>query len=254
MKIPIVLTAFGTTTKAFKNYALIEKILRKNFPGHEIHWAYSSRIVRERMAKRGTTELKHPHQVLEKLGAKGHKWAVVQSMHLICGHEFYRLVDEVRQSHVRTSIGLPLLSSIEDYEAVVKGLGSRFHDLENQAVVLIGHGTDHPICSSYVALNHMFRESFGPNIYVGVIEGQPSRNRIVDAVIRSKLKRVHLVPFMLVAGTHFKEDLAGDDDSWKTAFEQKQISVSIKPEGVGSIPEIHHIFCRHIREACDVIP
>jgi len=68
MKIPIVLTAFGTTTKAFNTYAFIEKIIRKNFPGHEIHWAYSSRIVRERMAKRSTAELKHPHQVLENLG------------------------------------------------------------------------------------------------------------------------------------------------------------------------------------------
>jgi len=254
MKIPIVLTAFGTTTKAFKNYALIEKILRKNFPGHEIHWAYSSRIVRERMAKRSTAELKHPHQVLENLRAKGHQWAVVQSMHLICGHEFYRLVEEVKQSPIRTSIGLPLLSSTEDYEAVVKGLGSRFHDPENHAVVLIGHGTDHPIWSSYMALNHMFCERFGPNIYVGVIEGHPSRDKIVNDVTMSGLKRVHLIPFMLVAGTHFKEDLAGDDDSWKTAFEQKQISVSIKPEGIGSIPEIHHIFCRHIREACAVIP
>ena len=28
--------------------------------------------------------------------AKGHQWAIAQSMHLICGHEFYRLVDDVR--------------------------------------------------------------------------------------------------------------------------------------------------------------
>ena len=59
---------------------------------------------------------------LEELKEMGYSWAVVQSLHLLCGHEFYRLVEEVKQSSVRTSIGLPLLSGPEDYEAVVQGL------------------------------------------------------------------------------------------------------------------------------------
>ena len=36
-----------------------------------------------------------------------------------------------------------------------------------------------------------------------------------------KPSRVHLAPFMIVAGDHAHNDLAGDDaDSWKSQFEQ----------------------------------
>ncbi len=252
MKTPIVMAAFGTTTKAIETYSFMNESISERFPGHEIIWSYSSRMVKDWIKKRRNIDLKHPHEVLYKLKERGHTWAVVQSLHLICGHEFYRLVEEVKQRSVRTSVGLPLLSSPRDYEAVVQGLGSRFQDLETQAMVLVGHGTDHPIWSSYVALNHMFRDRFGPNIYVGVVEGHPSRDGIINAVIRSGIKRVRLIPLMLVAGTHFQEDLAGNEDSWKTNFEEKGVAVSVDPTGLGYKREIIDIFCRHVEEALDV--
>ncbi len=252
--IPIVMAAFGTTTRALETYAFIDEICRERFAGHEILWSYSSRMVKDWIKKRRDIDLKHPHQVLSELKDKGHKWAVVQSLHLLCGHEFYRLVEEVGESPVRTSIGLPLLCDHEDYEAVVRGLGKDLSQNEDEAVILVGHGTDNPIWSSYLALHHMFRKEFGSNIYVGVVEGDPSRDKIVAAVKGAGVERVRLVPFMFVAGTHFQEDLAGDDDSWKTAFEERGISVLLEERGLGFRQEIVEIFCRHIREALDVIP
>ena len=254
MKIPIVMAAFGTTTKAMKTYSFIDKSLKGHFPDHEILWSYSSRMVKDWIKKRRNIDLKHPHQVLAELKEKGYSWVVVQSLHLLCGHEFYRLVEEVKKSSVRTSIGLPLLSGPEDYEAVVQGLGSSFPDIEDETIVLVGHGTDHPIWSSYVALHHMFRERFGPRIFMGVVEGYPSRAEIVEAVKGAGFKKVRLIPFMLVAGTHFQEDLAGDDDSWRTAFEESDISVSVETKGMGFYHCIVEIFCRHIQDALDIIP
>ena len=254
MKPPVVMAAFGTTTKALETYSFINSILTARFPDHEILWSYSSRMVKDWVKKRRNIDLKHPHQVLFEMKEKGYTWAVVQSLHLLNGHEFCRLVEEVQQSPIRTSMGLPLISSPDDYESVVQSFANRFQNLENQAVVLVGHGTDHPIWSSYVALNHMFRERFGSNIYVGVIEGHPTRDVIVDAVIRSGTKRVRIIPFMLVAGTHFQEDLVGKDDSWKTALEKKNISVSVDTDGLGFNQEIIGIFCKHIEDALDVIP
>jgi len=49
----------------------------------EILWAYSSRMVRDWIKARSDIELKPRYQVLSDLWAKGHQWAVVQSMHLI---------------------------------------------------------------------------------------------------------------------------------------------------------------------------
>ncbi|MBW2345386.1 MAG: sirohydrochlorin cobaltochelatase [Deltaproteobacteria bacterium] len=254
MKIPIVITAFGTTTRALETYSFMNERISERFFDHEIIWSYSSRMVKDWIKERRNIELKHPHQILAELKERGHQWAVVQSLHLLAGHEFYRLIEEVNQGHVRTSVGLPLLTSPEDYEAVVEILGTRFPDHEKEAVVLVGHGTDHPIWSSYVALQHMFREMFGSNIYMGVVEGYPSRKKIVTDVEKSGFRKVRLVPFMLVAGTHFQEDLTGEKDSWKIAFEEKGISVSIETKGLGYNQAIVDIFCKHIQDALDVIP
>jgi len=104
---PIVLAAFGTTSRAMDTYSFIDTSVKRAFPDHPVRWAYTSRMVRSHMRKTHRANMKNPRQVLDKLAAQGHEWAVVQSIHFICGHEFYRLVDEVKESDVRTSIGLP---------------------------------------------------------------------------------------------------------------------------------------------------
>lgn len=254
MEIPIVMAAFGTTTKARNTYSYIDQLLKKRFPDNEIHWAYSSRMVRDRAGKEQSTDMKSPNRVLSQLKEKGHQWAVVQSLHLTCGHEFYRLVDEVKQSNIRTSIGLPLLCSPEDYDAVVENMGDAFCDLESKAVVLVGHGTDHPAWISYAAMHYFFNERYGSNVYVGVVEGRPSRKDILKSVKQTEVKRVRLIPFMLVAGTHVQEDIMGDTDSWKSSFEQEGIAVSVETKGLGFNPRIVEIFLKHIKDALDIIP
>ena len=254
MNIPIVMAAFGTTTKALETYSFMDERMRISFPGHEILWSYSSRMVKDWIKKKRNIELKHPHQVLSELKEKGHKWAVVQSLHLICGHEFYRLIEEVKQVSIRTSIGLPLLSDHEDYEAVAHTLGSDLCDRENEALVFVGHGTDHPAWASYLAFHYIFRERQGRNMFMGVVEDRPSKEEIVEVVLREGFKKVHLVPFMLVAGAHFKEDLIGNDNSWKTAFEERHVSVLCETKGIGNNNEILDIFGKHIADALDVIP
>ena len=74
-----------------------------------------------------------------------------------------------------------------------------------------------------------------------------------------KLKKIFtitlcLIPFMLVAGTHFREDLSDNDGPWKTAFEEKGISVSVEINGIGYYNEIIDIFRKHVEDALDIIP
>lgn len=255
MKTPIVMAAFGTTSRAMETYSFINESVEKHFSDHEIFWSYSSRMVKDRIKKEKNIDLKHPYQVLTELKEKGYPWAVVQSMHLISGHEFYRLVEEAGQCSIRTAMGLPLLYSPEDYQAVMKDLRFSFPQNSGEAIVMVGHGTDHASWSSYLAFHHMFQEKYGPGIYMGMVEeGTPSMEAIVTSVKKSGFKKVHLVPFMLVAGVHFQEDLTGDEDSWKIAFEQENIAVSAHKDGLGLRPGIINIFCKHIQDALDVIP
>jgi sirohydrochlorin cobaltochelatase len=251
---PIVLAAFGTTSRAMDTYSFIDKAVKKAFPEHPVRWAYTSRMVRSHMNTKRRANMKTPQQVLEALGGMGHPWAVVQSLHLINGHEFYRLVDAVRESTVRASIGLPLLTSPGDYQDTAAALRGNGIFAKDAATVLIGHGTDHPAWAAYPALARIL-ESKGANVHVATIEGDDSdMEATIDAVKRSGARSVHLVPMMLVAGVHLEEDITGDEDSWKSGFESAGLKVSVQTDGMGKHPAIVDIFMRHIREALAVIP
>lgn len=58
--IPIILTAFGTTDKAFSTYEQMDRIFKNAFPANEIHWAYSSRMVKHAIKKKQKLDLKIP--------------------------------------------------------------------------------------------------------------------------------------------------------------------------------------------------
>ncbi len=254
MNYPIVIAAFGTTSRARATYALVDTRLKARFPEHEIYWAYCSRIVRHKLS-RSDIDLPSPPTVLKKIAARGHKWAIVQSLNMICGHEFQRLKDEVLNGPVRVSIGHSLLCSATDFIAVSKALAPVFAKNPDEAVVLIGHGTDHCSWSVYPAFENFMKQVYGARAFVGVVEGDwPTKESMIKQVKTAGFKHVRLVPLMLVAGMHFEEDLAGPEDSWKTTFEALEIPVSLELEGLGSRPGIVDIFGDHIESAMDVIP
>ncbi|MFP4258938.1 MAG: sirohydrochlorin cobaltochelatase [Desulfovermiculus sp.] len=255
MNIPIVMAAFGTTTRARRTYDILDAKVKEIYPHHPVHWAFTSRMVRDRIESNQGQSYKHPHQILDELVRSGHEWAVVQSLHLVCGHEFDRLVDEVKDSSLRTSIGLPLLDSPEDYIAALSTLLAEVRAEEDEALVLVGHGTDHAIWAAYPALEHMARKHLHGRIFVGAVEGCPEAEEVVSDVLTAGFSRVCLVPFMLVAGVHFQEDLcAADEDSWKFMFEASGVEVRLESRGMGELPGIGDIFCSHIQDALDVIP
>jgi sirohydrochlorin cobaltochelatase len=72
--------------------------------------------------------------------------------------------------------------------------------------------------------------------------------------VAAGFEKVRLIPFMLVAGTHFREDLTGEDDSWQKSFEDRGIAVEVTDYGMGHIDMITKIYCSHIKAALDIIP
>ncbi|SLM29685.1 conserved hypothetical protein [Desulfamplus magnetovallimortis] len=267
--IPVVVTAFGTTAKAFKTYEKMDAIFKRELPEQPVFWAYSSRMVKHAMKRNSNIDIKDPAEVLLMLKEKGYSWAVLQSLHLIGGHELHRLASEGNRVDIRLSLGLPLLSSPEDYMETARAMESIFCGINpathtsgasakpkaRSAVVLVGHGTDHPTWTSYFALEAIMRDVYSTDsIFTGVVEGFPEMEVTVQRVKQAGFSKVLLVPFMLVAGVHFQEDLTGDEDSWQAAFEKQGIEVSAIGDGLGMLDGISTIFVRHIKDALDVIP
>ena len=74
--VPVILTAFGTTAKAFSTYDKMDAIIREAFPDNPVYWAYSSRMVKHAIAKKKTRNLKDPLEMARILSDQGHPWTV----------------------------------------------------------------------------------------------------------------------------------------------------------------------------------
>jgi len=254
MKYPVIIAAFGTTTRARSAYKQVDAQLKQRFPYNDIYWAYTSRVVRTRLEEQNI-HLPTPQDVLNQLANQGHQWAVVQSYAMLCGHEFYRLKDEVLNGPLRVSIGHSLLCEFDDFVKVIQALAPYFEKDPDEAVILVGHGTDHCCWSVYPAFEHLLIQQYGHRAFVGAVEGDwGDCQTCINQIQKAGFKKVRLVPFMIVAGRHFVEDLTGPEDSWQNLFENQHIQVSVEPVGIGADPSVVDIFGDHIYSALDIIP
>ena len=224
-KVGILLVAFGSSeASAQVSFVNIEKKTKAAFPDIPLRWAYTSTIIRKKLAKQGK-HLDSPEVALAKMMDEGFTHVAVQSLHTIGGEEYHDLHRAVGAFKMmggfqRIILAYPLLATQEDMQRAVGGILENIpkERKKNEAVVLMGHGTPHPSNAFYAAL--MFQLQLAdPNIFVGTVEGYPEVGLIRNLMLKKKIKKAYLMPFMSVAGDHAKNDMAGDeDDSWKTIF------------------------------------
>lgn len=63
-------------------------------------------------------------------------------------------------------------------------------------------------------------------------------------------EKVILAPFMIVAGEHAKNDMAGEEkDSWYSRFCAAGYEVETVVKGLGEYPGIRRILAEHLAEA-----
>jgi sirohydrochlorin cobaltochelatase len=118
---------------------------------------------------------------------------------------------------------------------------------KKEAVVLMGHGTHHPSNAFYAAL--MFQLQLkDPDIFVGTVEGYPAIDLLKELMLKKKIKKAWLIPFMSVAGDHAKNDMAGDeDDSWKSILTQAGIQCVPVLKGTAEYDSFADIWVDHIQ-------
>ena len=224
--------AFGSSEPSAQvSFENIDKKTKAAFPGIPVRWAYTSHIIRKKLAKQGT-HLDSPEVALAKMMDEGFTHVAVQSLHTIGGEEYHDLRRTVGAFKTmggfqRIILGYPLLATQEDMQRTVDAILETIPKdrKKSEAVVLMGHGTHHPSNAFYAAL--MFQLQLqDPNILVGTVEGYPEVDDIKEILLKKKIKKAYLMPFMSVAGDHAKNDMAGDeDDSWKIHFHQSRDSM-----------------------------
>lgn len=217
----ILLVAFGTSEPSAQvSFENLERRTRAAYPEIPVRWAYTSDIIRHKLAERGTP-LDSPEVALAKMRDEGFTHVAVQSLHTIAGaeyHDLQRVVGAFRSmgGFERILLGDPLMATQKDMERVVNAVLSTVPESRraNEAVLLMGHGTHHPSNAFYAAL--MFQlQLVDPNVFIGTVEGFPEIGVIQELLLERGIRKVYLMPLMSVAGDHARNDMAGDqDDSW----------------------------------------
>jgi sirohydrochlorin cobaltochelatase len=265
----IVLTAFGTSTKAEITYGVLERRVREEFPDCEVRWAFTSEVIREKVNARRAAEgrperLLSLDQALTNLKAEGWKKVVVQPLHVFPGEEYDEALNIARNFNGLTiEFGEALLERWESMYAVADALSREFLPPEAGVNVLVAHGTpttNSPANIGYLGLDRYLRRKW-PNAFLGGVDGVVTREDALGDAKKSAVKRVRFLPFMYVAGDHIMNDIMGDaggeeGPSWKAEMEKAGFAVEIstldvdgKPffKGLGFRPEVNDVFMGSIR-------
>ena len=257
----LLLVTFGTSVEsAQKSFANVEKKMKAAFPNTEIRWAYTSHIIRDKLAKEQNKQIDSPEIALAKLMDEGYQEVTLQSLHVLPGAEFHalntnaHLFEAMRGGIKRVKIGYPLLVNNKSMDEV---LDVAFKDIIPQerkpedAVVFMGHGTHHPADAVYSAMMYKAQQK-DPNCYVGTVEGFPTFDEILDMLKAKGTKKAYLIPMMSVAGDHSINDMAGDEeDSWKSMLKAAGIEGVPVLKGLAEYDAVVDIWIKRLKESME---
>lgn len=249
----LLLVAFGTTyEQALPAYENVEEVMRRRFPDRSLRWAYTSNMIRRILAERGDAR-DSPGQALKKLANQGFSDVAVQSLHVIPGYEYDELKAAVLAYEGRfekLAFGAPLLNSHEDVEIIVDHILRNTPEREQgEALVLMGHGSHHAAGLLYVAFDALLREQ-DPLAFAGAVEGYPDLEFILAQCREAGVARVLLLPFMVVAGDHARNDMGGGGpESWDTVFRQNGIEARSVFRGLTELDGPAELFADHLEQA-----
>ncbi|MBR1558886.1 MAG: sirohydrochlorin cobaltochelatase [Clostridia bacterium] len=230
MKRAIIAVSFGTTHADAEESCIrpVEDALRAAFPEWDVFRAWTSRIIVKRMKARGV-DIENEAEALARVRAEGYEKVALVSTHIIPGQEY----DRLRACAGNAPVSAPLLSDDGDLDWMAGLLGDIARQ-EGRTLLLMGHGTEHAANATYLRL----RERLPKTVKLACVEGDLGLDGILDDLEAVPGKKLTLMPLMLVAGDHAKNDLAGDDDSWRTRLEARGFDIALRLTGLGSIPEV----------------
>lgn len=247
----ILVVSFGTSYQETreKTITAIENSLKNAFLDHRMYGAFTSKVVKQKLEREGI-QVFNVKEALEQMLCDGVTELLVQSTHMIHGVEYEVMMEELKlysDKFTKMEYGQPLLSSEVDYEELARIIYSEYPVDDDEALVVMGHGSNHHANAAYPAFEYVLRDMGHENMLVGTVEGYPSFAQVKKQLKEKKMKKVCLVPMMIVAGDHAHNDMAGGEDSWKTELEQEGYEVRYYMKGLGELSGVQNMFIRHAR-------
>ena len=257
----ILVVSFGTSYEETRKVTIdaIEQEIGEAYPDYVIYRAWTSKMILRKLKKRDNIHYDTVTEAFRRMHSDGITDVVVQPTHVINGIENDLMTQEAlafRDDFHSILFGNPLLTTLEDTDYMIDAIHREFPDLaDNEVLVLMGHGTTHYSNSIYAALDYTFKDRGFPNIFLGTVESYPSMESLLHMVKEFQPRRVVLAPFMIVAGDHAQNDMAGDNpESWRCQLEAEGLPVTCVLKGLGEYKSVRQLFLNHVRDAIAARP
>ena len=252
----ILVVSFGTSYHDTREVTIdaTEAAFAQAYPDYDIHRAFTSQIIIDVLEERDGMEIDNMQEALERLKSEKYSEVVVQPTLVMNGAEYDEMVaavHEYEEEFDKIVVGKALLTSHHDYEVVLDALKTQIGELaDDEAVIYMGHGTHHFADAAYGAMDLRLKNAGLKNVHMGTVEGYPLFEDITPHLEANGINKVTLIPFMLVAGDHASNDMAGDeDDAWKVMLKQQGYAVETHMQGLGELKAIQQLFIEHAEAA-----
>ncbi len=242
----ILVVAFGSTwQQAYDAFDLTVEEYKKEFPGYDVYLSFSSAICINRAMAGEHVKPRNfyePKYWLEAFGRVQYKEIIVQSMQVIPGEEYTRVINAMKDfannsngdlddkylSTMTLKLGYPLMAEYpSDVNKLAKALNDNFSSYAQKgAMLFMGHGNPDTYDTYKANVRYTQLETalkaYNSNYYVGTVDMKENFKTHVhqrmanDGITNGK---VYCAPLMSIAGDHAHNDMAGDDDAWDNGFE-----------------------------------
>ncbi len=247
----VLVVSFGTSfaeTRA-KTIDKLEAAVAAAFPERRLYRAWTSKMIINKVRSRDGMQISTVAEVLQQMQADGVDDLLVQPTHILPGVENDLMLADIQaqaENFAHLAVGQPLLSSTDDMFKMIDIVAQELDNEPDTALILMGHGTKHYINPVYAALDYMFKEVGHSNIFVGTVESYPNLDNVLGLLKKTPYLSVRLAPFMIVAGNHVINDMAGDEaDSWKNRMEEAGYKVDCLQCGLGEFDGVADLLCQH---------
>jgi sirohydrochlorin cobaltochelatase len=265
VKKAILVCSFGTTYAETRKVTIeaIENRVRTEFPDWTVRRAFSAHKVIKVLKERDGIDVDTPEQAMQKLANDGFSTVVVLATDVVPGVEYEykkRVFDEweKKKTFKQMSISLPLLYYMgqekkpDDITAALNAFKTQLPSKtkNNEAILILAHGTYHPANAYYTVIQDRIHKLGWKNTWIYTVEGTPTFEDALEQLKAKKIKSVTLYPFMLVAGDHAHNDMAGDDkESHKSQLIAAGIKVDAYIHGLGENVAIQNLYMQRLRDA-----
>jgi len=222
----IILSCFGSIVESEKYFEL-KKYIEKEFEGIDIFLAFSSRMVIKLSQKKGM-DFKNLPQVLADVDMKGYKKIIISSINLFPTDE-HEMVKKTAKgfslfSLANIRVSKAVFTKSKETTDFLISLNKKLSK-QDTANLFIIHGT--PLLDIEGSNSISYIENLLPKLnplnFTCSLEGSNPffalKEHLKEEFGRNSVKKVQIIPMLLVSGNHFVKDMAEIKNELADEFE-----------------------------------